>query len=59
MEQKINDFWRDFNSAMINPAPEDDGGTTTEEVSDLLDRAADLLDDVWIEYKNLLAEQAK
>ena len=59
MEQKINDFWRDFNSAMNNPAPEDDGGTTSEEVSDLLDRAADLLDVVWIEYQNLLAEQTK
>lgn len=59
MEKKIDQFWNDYNSAMKNPAPLDDGGTTQEEVEELLDRATDLLDVVWISYQNLLAEQDK
>lgn len=59
MEKKIDEFWRDYDSAMNNPAPLDDGGTTQQEVEDLLDRATDLLDAVWIEYQTLLAEQTK
>lgn len=59
MEKKIDEFWNDYNRAMNNPAPLDDGGTTQQEVEELLERATDLLDAVWISYQNLLAEQPK
>ena len=59
MEKRIDEFLHDYNSAMNNPAPLGDGGTTQQEVEDLLDHATDLLDAVWIEYKTLLAEQTK
>lgn len=59
MEKKIDEFWNDYNSAMNNPAPLGDGGTTQQEVEDLLERATDLLDAVWISYQNLLEEQSK
>lgn len=43
-DQDIEDFFVDYNSAMNNPAPLDDGGTSAQELEDLLHRAALLLE---------------
>lgn len=50
MQKELDEFWRDYNSAMNNPAPLDDGGTAPEEIERLLDRATDLLDILELRY---------
>lgn len=43
-EENIDSFFERYNSAINNPAPEDDGGTTAYEYERLLDEAVELLE---------------
>lgn len=43
-EAAVEDFFERYNSAINNPAPDDDGGTTAYELERLLDEAVLLLE---------------
>lgn len=43
-EAEVEDFFERYNSAINNPAPDDDGGTTSYELERLLDEAVLLLE---------------